>query len=88
VSPKFTERSSWGSLHRRRCWTYTLMAAREIAPASTFVQAQRNVTIDVLKAASGQISGKRGAAEGLRLERTTLQHKIRRLGSTKAHYWH
>jgi transcriptional regulator with GAF, ATPase, and Fis domain len=52
------------------------------------VQAQRNVTIDALKAASGQISGKRGAAEGLGLERTTLQHKIRRLGSTKAHYWH
>jgi transcriptional regulator with GAF, ATPase, and Fis domain len=57
-------------------------------PASTFVQAQRNVTIDALKAASGQISGKRGAAEVLGLERTTLQHKIRRLGSAKAHYWH
>jgi hypothetical protein len=42
------------------------------APASTFVQAQRNVTMDALKAASGQISGKRGAAEGLGLERTTL----------------
>lgn len=54
------------------------MAAREVAPASTFVQAQRNVTIDGLKAASGQISGKRGAAEALGLERTTLQHKIRR----------
>ena len=55
MSPQFTERSSWGSLHRRRRGTYTLMAAREVAPASTFVQAQRNVTIDALNAASGQI---------------------------------
>lgn len=59
------------------------MAAGEVAPASTFVQAQRNVTIDALKAASGQISGKRGAAEELGLERTTLQHKIRRLRRQK-----
>jgi hypothetical protein len=35
------------------------------------------------KAASGRIAGKGGAAERLELKRTTLQNKIRRLGSQK-----
>jgi formate hydrogenlyase transcriptional activator len=51
-------------------------------PASTFHQAERNVIIEALKAASGQISGTGGAAERLGLKRTTLQNKMRRLGIT------
>jgi formate hydrogenlyase transcriptional activator len=56
------------------------------APASNFHEAERNVIIDALKAASGQISGKGGAAERLGLKRTTLQNKMRRLGITKKDY--
>ena len=42
--------------------------------------------IDALRAASGRIAGKGGAAERLGLKRTTLQNKIRRLGISKANY--
>ncbi|MBV8052311.1 MAG: sigma 54-interacting transcriptional regulator [Acidobacteriaceae bacterium] len=56
--------------------------------ASTFHQAESDVIIDALKAASGRIAGKGGAAERLGLKRTTLQNKIRRLGITKAQYQH
>ena len=60
------------------------------APASTFQanfqEAERRVIIDALSASSGRISGNGGAAERLGLKRTTLQHKIRRLGITEAHY--
>jgi formate hydrogenlyase transcriptional activator len=56
--------------------------------ASTFRQAESSVIIDALRAASGRIAGKGGAAERLGLKRTTLQNKIRRLGITKAHYQH
>ncbi len=56
------------------------------APVSTFQEAERSVIIDALKAASGQISGKGGAAEQLGLKRTTLQNKMRRLGITKKDY--
>jgi formate hydrogenlyase transcriptional activator len=59
---------------------------REIAPASTFLEAERIVIIDALKAASGQISGKGGAAERLGLKRTTLQNKMRRLDIARADY--
>jgi formate hydrogenlyase transcriptional activator len=52
---------------------------------STFHQAESNVIIEALRAASGRIAGKGGAAERLGLKRTTLQHKIRRLGITKSH---
>jgi formate hydrogenlyase transcriptional activator len=55
-------------------------------PASTFHEAERNVIIDALKAASGQISGRGGAAERLGLKRTTLQNKMRRLGITNKDY--
>jgi len=55
-------------------------------PASTFHEAERTVIIDALKAASGRIAGNGGAADRLGLKRTTLQHKIRRLGITKAQY--
>jgi len=53
---------------------------------SSFGEAQSNVIIDALRAASGRIAGKGGAAERLGLKRTTLQNKIRRLGITKAQY--
>ena len=54
--------------------------------ASTYHEAERTVIIDALRAASGRIAGNGGAADRLGLKRTTLQHKIRRLGITKAHY--
>lgn len=60
--------------------------SREIASASTFLEAERSVIIDSLKAASGQISGKGGAAERLGLKRTTLQNKMRRLNIARADY--
>src|SRR5246127_2790278 len=53
---------------------------------STFRQAESSVIIDALRAASGRIAGKGGAAERLGLKRTTLQNKIRRLGILKANY--
>jgi formate hydrogenlyase transcriptional activator len=55
-------------------------------PASTFEQAERNAIIDALKTASGQISGRGGAAERLGLKRTTLQNKMRKLNINRAEY--
>jgi formate hydrogenlyase transcriptional activator len=55
-------------------------------PASTFHDAERRVILDALKASSGQISGRGGAAERLGLKRTTLQNKMRRLGINKGDY--
>src|SRR6516162_7170586 len=54
----------------------------EITSISTFQQAERTVIIDALKASSGRIAGKGGAAERLGLKRTTLQNKMRKLGVT------
>jgi formate hydrogenlyase transcriptional activator len=54
--------------------------------SSSFRQAECSVIVDALKAASGRIAGKGGAAERLGLKRTTLQNKIRRLGIAKADY--
>ena len=59
---------------------------QETASGSTFVEAQRSAIMDALKAASGRIAGKQGAAERLGVKRTTLQNKMRSLGITKAHY--
>ncbi len=56
------------------------------AQASTFVEAERKVIIEALSASSGRLAGNGGAAQRLGLKRTTLQHKIRRLGITEAHY--
>jgi formate hydrogenlyase transcriptional activator len=53
---------------------------------SNFGQAQSNVILEALRAASGRIAGKGGAAERLGLKRTTLQNKIRRLGIKRAEY--
>ena len=55
----------------------------EIAPTSTFEQAERNVIMDALTAASGRIAGKGGAAERLGLKRTTLQNKMHKLGISR-----
>jgi formate hydrogenlyase transcriptional activator len=56
------------------------------ASTSSFRQAECVVIVEALRAASGRIAGKGGAAERLGLKRTTLQNKIRRLGIAKAHY--
>jgi formate hydrogenlyase transcriptional activator len=53
---------------------------------SSFRQAESSVIIAALKAASGRIAGRGGAAERLGLKRTTLQNKMRRLGITKAQF--
>jgi formate hydrogenlyase transcriptional activator len=59
---------------------------RAFAPASTFEQAERAVIVDALKSASGQISGRGGAAGRLGLKRTTLQNKMRKLNINRVEY--
>jgi formate hydrogenlyase transcriptional activator len=61
-------------------------SVRNAAPVSTFQEAERQVIIEALRAASGKISGPGSAAEHLGLKRTTLQNKMRRLNITKADY--
>src|SRR5271166_4419509 len=56
----------------------------ESTPISTFEQAERNVIMDALKAASGKIAGRGGAAERLGLKRTTLQNKMQKLRIARA----
>ena len=56
------------------------------APASTFEEAERQVIIGALKAASGKISGRSGATERLGLKRSTLQNKMRKLNISRADY--
>jgi formate hydrogenlyase transcriptional activator len=53
---------------------------------SSFHDAERQAIIDALKATSGRVAGAAGAAERLGLARTTLQHKMHRLGITMADY--
>jgi len=58
---------------------------RSVVPtASTFEQAERQVISNALRAASGRIAGKGGAAERLGLKRTTLQNKMRKLNISRA----
>jgi formate hydrogenlyase transcriptional activator len=57
-----------------------------IASISTFEQAERNVIMKALKAASGRIAGRGGAAERLGLKRTTLQNKMQKLCISRATY--
>ncbi len=59
---------------------------RTAAPASTFEEVGRQTIVEALKAASGKISGKSGAAERLGLKRSTLQNKMHRLNISKADY--
>jgi formate hydrogenlyase transcriptional activator len=54
--------------------------------ASSFEQAERQIIIDALRAASGRVSGQGGAAERLGLKRTTLQNKMRKLNISRADY--
>jgi len=54
--------------------------------ASSFEQAERQFIIDALRAASGRIAGRGGAAERLGLKRTTLQNKMRKLNINRADY--
>jgi formate hydrogenlyase transcriptional activator len=56
----------------------------EVTAISTFEQAERNVIMDALKAPSGRIAGRGGAAERLGLKRTTLQNKMHKLGIARA----
>jgi formate hydrogenlyase transcriptional activator len=56
------------------------------AGAPSFEQAERQVIIDALKAASGRIAGRGGAAERLALKRTTLQNKMNKLNIRRADY--
>ena len=61
--------------------------ARPVASAPpNFEQAERQVIIDALMAASGRIAGKGGAAERLGLKRTTLQNKMNKLNISRADY--
>jgi len=59
-----------------------------VAPSSplTFRQAESSAIVEALRAASGQIGGKGGAAERLGLRRTTLQNKMRRLNISRADF--
>jgi len=54
--------------------------------ASSFEQAERQVIIEALTAASGRIAGQGGAAERLGLKRTTLQNKMHKLNISRACY--
>jgi formate hydrogenlyase transcriptional activator len=54
--------------------------------ASTFEQAERHAISEALRAASGRIAGKCGAAERLGLKRTTLQNKMSKLNISRADY--
>jgi formate hydrogenlyase transcriptional activator len=51
---------------------------------STFEDAERQVIIQALRAASGRIAGQGGAAERLGLKRTTLQNKMYKLNISRA----
>jgi len=61
-------------------------AARHTMPASTFHEAERRAIIEALRACSGKIAGRGGAAERLGLKRTTLQRKMSRLDISHADY--
>ncbi len=61
-------------------------ASRAGSAVSTFHEAERQVIIDALRAASGKVAGVGGAAQRLGLKRTTLQNKIRRLQIAHSDY--
>jgi len=69
------------------CRELTKPAAHSAPSAAPrFEQAERQVIIDALIAASGKIAGKAGAAERLGLKRTTLQNKMNKLNINRADY--
>ena len=55
-------------------------------PANTLYGMERELILNVLRAAGGKLSGSRGAADRLGLKRTTLQRKMERLGIQKSDY--
>jgi DNA-binding NtrC family response regulator len=61
-------------------------AAVSPIPESTFHEAERRAIIDALRACSGRLSGRGGAAERLGLKRTTLQRKMGRLNISRSDY--
>jgi formate hydrogenlyase transcriptional activator len=61
-------------------------AAVHPMPASTFHEAERRAIIDALRACSGRLSGRGGAAERLGLKRTTQQRKMGRLNISRSDY--
>jgi formate hydrogenlyase transcriptional activator len=54
-------------------------AAPRPMPESTFYEAERRAIVEALRACSGRLAGRGGAAERLGLKRTTLQRKMERL---------
>jgi formate hydrogenlyase transcriptional activator len=54
--------------------------------ANTLHGMEREIILNVLRAAGGKLSGPGGAAERLGLKRTTLQRKMERLGIVKSDY--
>ncbi len=57
-----------------------------VGQASTLREAECSAIAEALRATSGRIAGKGGAAERLGLKRTTLQNKMRRLNITRADF--
>jgi len=57
-----------------------------VASSSTLRDAECGVIAEALRATSGRIAGKGGAAERLGLKRTTLQNKMRRLNIARSGY--
>ena len=55
-------------------------------PTSTFREAESTAIIEALKATSGRVAGRGGAAERLGLKRTTLQNKMRQLNISRGDY--
>ena len=65
---------------------HTELRRSAVPGASTFEQAERQAISDALRAASGRMAGKGGAAERLGLKRTTLQNKMNKLNISRADY--
>jgi formate hydrogenlyase transcriptional activator len=65
---------------------HTELRRSAVPVASTFEQAERQAISDALRAASGRMAGKGGAAERLGLKRTTLQNKMNKLNISRADY--
>jgi formate hydrogenlyase transcriptional activator len=55
-----------------------------VSRISSFEDSERRVITEALRAASGKIAGKGGAAERLGLKRTTLQNKMYKLNISRA----
>lgn len=64
----------------------TAPAAVRPIPESTYHEAERRAIVDALRACSGRLSGRGGAAERLGLKRTTLQRKMSRLNISRSDY--